>query len=97
METVRPLPDCGRGLERGCRFMITADFLDDMRVELMFNRLGRYAERVLDRECCAGAVSDDANAVDAQKRTAAIVFVVGFVFDRQKRVLGKKCAGLASG
>src|SRR6266567_569431 len=98
METVRrSLPDCGRGLERGCRFMITANLLDDMRVELMFNRFGRDPERVLDREWCAGAVSDDANAVNAEKRTAAIVLVVRFVFDRQERVLGQKCAGLASG
>src|SRR5207237_4065761 len=98
METVRPaLPDRGRGLERGCRFMITANLLDDMRVELMFNRLGRYPERVLDRERRAGAVSDDANAVDAEKRTAAVVFVICFIFDREKRVLGQKGAGLASG
>ncbi len=62
--------------------MITANLLDDMRVELMFNRLGRYPERILDGEGGAGAMSDDANAVDAEKRTAAIVFVVCFVFDR---------------
>src|SRR5207253_6499531 len=98
METVRrALPDCSRGLERGCRFMITADFLDDMRVELMFNRLGRHSERVLDRERGTRAVRNDTNAVHSQKRTAAVVFVVCFVFDREKRVLSQKCAGLTSG
>src|SRR6266853_654172 len=76
METVRrSLPDRGGGLERGCRFMITANLLDDMRVHLLFNRLGRDTQRILDRERRAGAMSDDANAVDAEKRTAAIVFV----------------------
>src|SRR5436853_6994137 len=98
METVRrALPVRSRGLERGCRFMITANLLDDMRVELMFNRLGRYAERVFDRERRAGAVSDDANAVDAEKRTAAIVLVVRFIFDREKRIHGQNGPGLACG
>jgi hypothetical protein len=31
-----------RGLKRGCRFMVTANFLDDMRVHLLFNRFGRH-------------------------------------------------------
>src|SRR5437588_3082132 len=98
METVRrALPVRSRGLERGCRFMITADFLDDMRVEFLFNRLGRYPERVLDRQRCAGAVRNDANSVDAEKRAAAVVLVVRFIFDSEKCVLGQKCAGLASG
>ena len=43
IETVRRgLPE--RGLERGCRFMIAANFLDDMRVHLLFNRFGRDAQ-----------------------------------------------------
>jgi len=77
--------------------MITANLLDDMRVELMFNRLGRHPEGVLDRERGARAVRNDTNAVHSEKRTAAVVFVVCFVFDREKRVLGQKCAGLTSG
>src|SRR5438876_4892122 len=98
METVRrTLPDCGRGLERSCRFMITANLLDDMRVELMFNRLGRHPEGVLDRERRAGAVRNDTNDDHSEKQTAAEVLVDSFVFDRDKRVLGQKCAGLASG
>ncbi len=66
IETVR----CGlaeRGLERGCRFMITANFLDDMRIDLLFNRLGRNAERILDRERGARTVRDDADAVHAEQ------------------------------
>src|SRR5205814_4355013 len=79
IETVRrALPESGRGFERGCRFMITADFLDDMRVELMFNRLGRHPERVLDCERGARTVRDDANSVYAEERAAAVVFVVRF-------------------
>src|SRR5438477_3689260 len=96
IETVRSVL-LERGLERGCRFMITANLLDDMRVELMFNRLGRDPECVFDGQRCAGAVRDDANPVYAEKRAAAIVLVIRFVFDREKRVLGQKCAGLASG
>src|SRR5262247_1461637 len=37
-----------RGLERGCRFMITANLLDDMRVDLLFNRLCRHPQCVFD-------------------------------------------------
>src|SRR5438477_9784541 len=77
--------------------MITANFLDDMRVELMFNRLGRYSKRVLDREWGAGAVGNNANAVNAEKRAAPVIFVVRLVLDRQKRVLGQKGAGFPSG
>src|SRR5439155_18289941 len=39
-----------RGLERGCRFMVTANLLDDMRVHLLFNRLCRHPQRVFDRQ-----------------------------------------------
>ena len=62
--------------------MITANLLDDMRVELMFNRLGRDPQRVLDREWRAGAVGNNANAIDAEKRAASLIFVVRFVLDR---------------
>ena len=48
--------------------MITADFLDDMWIDLLFNRLGRDPQRILDRERRAGAVRDDANAVHAEQR-----------------------------
>src|SRR5260370_33576996 len=75
-----------RGLERGCRFMITANFLDDMRVNAVFNRFGCYPEGVLDRERGAGAVRDDANAVDAKERTATVLLVVCLSLDVVKSV-----------
>src|SRR6266481_6361299 len=37
-----------RGFERGCRFIVTANLLDDMRVYLLFNRLRRHSQRFLD-------------------------------------------------
>src|SRR5260370_8209239 len=75
-----------RGLERGCRFMITANFLDDMRVNAVFNRFGCYPEGVLDCERSAGAVRDDANAVDAKERTATVLLVLCLSFDLVKSV-----------
>ena len=38
---------------------------------------------------------DDADAIHAKKRAAAVFFVIRFVFDRQKCVLGQKRAGLS--
>src|SRR3982074_337127 len=96
METVR----CDlleRGLERGCRFMITANLLDDMRFHLLFNRLGRDTQRVLDRERRAGAVRDDANSIDAEKGAAAVFLVIRFISDGGKRVARAKSAGLSQG
>ncbi len=75
--------------------MVTANFLDDMRVHLMFNRLGRDPQRVLDRQRRARAVGDDANTVHAEKRAAAVLLIVCFVLDREKRILRQKCADLA--
>ena len=75
IETVRSALS-ERGLERGCRFIVTANLLDDMRVYLLFNRLGRHAQRILDRQWRARAMRDDADAVHAEKRTAAVFFIV---------------------
>src|SRR6266581_4298915 len=87
METVRrSLPACGRGLERGCRFMITANFLDDMRVHLLFNRFGCDTQRVFDSERSAGAVRYDTDSVHAEQWHAAILLVVRFSLDVLKRV-----------
>src|SRR5216110_3519180 len=79
-----------RGLERGCRFIITANLLDDMRVYLLFNRLGRHPECILDGWRRAGAVRDDADAVDTKKRAAAVLLVIRFGLDGQKRILCQK-------
>jgi hypothetical protein len=38
IETVRRLVE--RGLELGCRFIVTANLFDNMRIHLLFNRLG---------------------------------------------------------
>src|SRR6266511_1418276 len=70
-----------RGLERGCRFMVTANLLDDMRVYLLFNRLCRHPQRILDRQRAARAMGNNADAVDAEKGTAAVLFVIRLVLD----------------
>src|ERR1051325_3606489 len=93
IETVRRvLAESGRGFERGCRFMITANLLDDMRVHLLFNRLGRDAQRILDRQRRARAVGDDADSIHAEQWTAAVLLVIGFVTNRAKRILRQKRA-----
>src|SRR6476659_9591541 len=92
IETVR----CGladRGLERGLRFIIATYFLDNMWIDLLFNRLGRYTQCILDRERSARSMGDDANAVHAEKRRAAVFLVVHPFFYRLKGLLGQERAG----
>src|SRR5262245_21872672 len=76
-----------RGLERGCPFMITANLLDDMRVGLLFNRLCRHPQCVFNCQWRARAVSDDANAIHAEKRTAAVLFIIRLVLNRPNGIL----------
>src|ERR1700745_1112878 len=90
IETVRSvLPE--RGLERGCRFMITANLLDDMRVHLLFNGLGRDSQRIFDRQRRACSVRDDADAIYAEKGTAAVLFVVRLGLNRSNGIPGEEC------
>src|SRR6266513_3204016 len=94
METVRSgLAE--RGLERGCRFMITANLLDDMRVYLLFNRLCGHPQCVLDRKRRAGAMRNNADAVDAEKGTAAILFVICFALNGSNGVPREVRAGFS--
>src|SRR6266498_5412124 len=81
-----------RGFERGCRFIITANLLDDMRVYLLFNRLRRHSQRVLDRQWRARAMRDDADAVHAEKRTAAVLFIIRLVLNCPDGILREECA-----
>src|SRR6266568_8425951 len=98
METVRrSLPEGGRGLERGCRFMITANLLDDMRVHLLFNRLSRDPQGVLDRERCARTMRNDADSIHAQKRTPAVFLVICFVTNGAKRFPREQSAQFSRG
>ena len=70
IETVRlDLPE--RALERGCFFMVAANFLHDMRVHLVFNRFSRHPERILDRERRARSMGDDANPIHPEERHPA--------------------------
>src|SRR6266481_6105795 len=75
-----------RGLKRGCRFMITANLLDDMRVHLLFNGLGRDSQRVFDRQWRACSVRDDADAIYAEKGTAAVLFIIRLVLNRSNGI-----------
>src|SRR5438552_224290 len=84
-----------RGLERGCRFMMAANFLDDMRVHLLFNRFEGDAQRVLDRERRARTVRDDANTVHPQERHPAVFLVVRLFLDGAKGVARQISAGHA--
>ncbi len=77
----------------GVRFMVAAHFLDDMWIDLLFNRLARHAQGILDRERSAGAVGDDADAIDAEERHAAVFFVIHFLLDRMKGFLRQVGAG----
>src|SRR4029079_8412084 len=86
-----------RGLERGCSFMIKLNLLDNMRVDLVFNRLRRDPRRVLDAERRASAVSDNANPIHAQERAATVFFVVGLIFNSAKRFPRQKRAQLSHG
>src|SRR4029434_7425923 len=86
IETVR----CGladRGLERGVRFIIAADFLDDMWIDLLFNRLGRNPERILDRERGARTMCNDSDAVYPRERRAAVFLVAHLFLNCLKRFL----------
>src|SRR4029077_620441 len=83
-----------RGLKRGCRFMVTANLLDDMRVHLPITRLGRHTQRILDGQRRAGAMRDDADAVDAKKWAAAVLLIVCFFLDRVERISSEKSADL---
>src|SRR5207248_3078149 len=84
-----------RGLERGCCFMITLNLLDDMRVHLVFNRLGSDAQRVFNGKWRARAVRDDADAIDAEEWAATVFFIVGFIFNSAKRFPRQKRAQLS--
>src|SRR5213078_3426505 len=84
-----------RGFERGCRFIVTANLLDDMRVYLLFNRLRRHSQRVLDCQRRARAMRDDADAVYAEKRAAAIFFIVRLVLNCSNSTLSEERAGLS--
>src|SRR6266567_8945023 len=81
-----------RGFERGCRFIVTANLLDDMRVYLLFNRLRRHSQRVLDCQWRARAMGDDADAVHAEKRTAAVLFIVCLGFNCSNGIPREECA-----
>ena len=72
--------------------MIPANFLDDMRVHLLFNGLAGDAQCVLDRQRRACAVRNDANAVYPEKRTAAVLFIIRLVLNRSNGILREECA-----
>src|SRR5216117_2283975 len=84
-----------RGLKRGCRFMITANLLDDMRVHLLFNGLGRDSQRVFGRQRGACSVRDDADAIYPEKWTAAVFFIIRLVLNRSNGIPRKECADLS--
>src|SRR5213082_2535450 len=94
IETVRSVL-LERGLERGCRFMIPANFLDDMRVHLLFNGLGSHTQRVLDCQRRARAVRNDADAVHPEKGTAGVLFIGGFGPNSSNGISQEECAGLS--
>src|SRR5437016_2967095 len=94
IETVRSALS-ERGFERGCRFIVTANLLDDMRVYLLFNRLRRHSKRVLDCQWRARAMRDDADAVHAEKRTAAVLFIVRLSLNCSDGIPREECADLS--
>ena len=71
--------------------MIATNLLDDMRVDLLFNGLARDAECVLDCQRRACAVGNDANAVDSEKRTAAVPLIIRLVLNRSNGIPCEVC------
>src|SRR6476620_3156903 len=72
--------------------MIPANFLDDMRVHLLFNGLASDAQRILDLQRRARTVRDYANAIYPEKRTAAVFFIIRLVLNRSNGVPREECA-----
>src|SRR5262245_61125142 len=75
--------------------MIPANLLDDMRVHLLFNGLGGHAQSVPNRQRRARAVSDDANPIYPEKRTAAVLFIIRLVLNRSNFIPREECADLS--
>src|SRR6476660_679778 len=75
--------------------MIPANFLDDMRVHLLFNGLGGDAQREHNRQRRASTVRDDANAIYPEKRTAAVLFIIRLVLNRSNGILREECANFS--
>src|SRR5437763_6165138 len=89
METERP-GLARRGLERGCRFIITLNLVDNMRIDLVFNGFDCHPQRVFDRERRARPVGNDANAIRPKQGTDAILLVICLIFDREERFISQK-------
>src|SRR5436190_153918 len=70
-------------------------FFSVLRVYLLFNRLRRHSQRVLDCQRRARTMRDDAYAVYAEKRTAAIFFVVRLVLNCSNGTLREERAGFS--
>src|SRR5260370_22319919 len=81
-----------RGLKRGCRFRITANLFDDMRVHLRFNGLGCVSQRVFARKGGACSVGDDADAISREKGTAAVFFIIRLILNRSNGTPREECA-----
>ena len=79
-----PLAHCySSSADRRARFQL----LDDQLVELGAGVLGGHAQGVLDGPVAGAAVADDADAVDAQQRRAAVRAVVVAVDQRLQGLL----------
>src|SRR6266571_7411318 len=84
-----------RGLERGCRFIVTANLLDDMRVHLLFNRLCRHPQCIFGSQRSACAMRNNADAIHAKKRTAAVLFVIRLVLNGSNGIPREESAGFS--
>src|SRR4029453_3897528 len=82
-----------RGLERGCRFIVTANLLDDMRVHLLFISLSRPRQPIFERKGAARAMCNNEDAIPAEKRAAAVLFVIRLVLNVLKCVPSEIGAG----
>src|SRR6476620_11644312 len=72
--------------------MIPANFLDDMRVHLLFNGLGGHAHSDHNSQRRASTVRDDANAIYPEQGTAAVLFIIRLVLNRSNGILREECA-----
>src|SRR5688572_26713978 len=72
-----------------------ADLRPDLRVDLVVDEVARDAHGVLDRLRVGAAVADDAAAVDAEERRAAVLGVVDALLEVVHRPLEHQRADLA--
>ena len=72
--------------------IVSPNRLDDAGIDLLLDELRGNTDRVLDSQGGTGTVGNDADAVDSQQGTAAVVLIVGLPTDGTEGVPGNPSA-----